>query len=534
MKQYFSVLVNRRPVGRKTVSFAGIRSLSLPFLSLVLVLTAAPTQAQTSNEFFSSSYSGAIPNGPTASSQTARLTLNDNNPVGDTVGATSVNVSVTASLSNQQFTGFSTGAGNPVVMFGATLTGSGSGGPTSIPVFGPMNGVGGGTSGQFSNTPSGTAQGLNVAVNQAFDIFASVRHWASGSPPATTARVHMADLTLTFSSPVTNPRVHFMGMGGTFSGLGFSSEFTLITPGLTLTKIQGNTDLVITGNQINNGNATIDASCAAAAGCGTVTVNGSNITTVTFQVYIRGDGATAVWSGTTTHPGDRFLVAVSLPESYTLSGNVFNDTDGAGTINGTGIGSPSGTQLYANLIDPTDNSVIGSVAVNPDGTFSFPGVPGTGVNYQVQISTIQGTVFSPAPVRVLPSGWVSVGENLGPGAGNDGTADRNLSVTVGSAAPASTNFGITAGPTAADVTIAGRVTTADGRGIRNVTIRLTQGDGTVLTTISSAFGYYSFNNVPAGHPVLVTVNAKRFRFANPSIFVDAFDSFTDVNFVASE
>jgi hypothetical protein len=531
MKQYFFHFSCRKPANQKTGNLMRIRSLSLSALMLIFAFGAAKTQAQTSNEFFATSYTGAIPSGPTASSQTARLLLNSNNPAGDTIGATNINVSVTASLSNQQFTGVGTGTGNPVVMFGAT-NGGGTGGPATVPVFGLMNGVGGGVSGQFSNTPSGTAQGLNVAVNHAFDMYTSVRQFATGTPPATTARVYMADLTLTFSSPVTNPRVHFMGMGGTSGSLGFTSEFTLITPGLTLTKIQGNTDLVVSGTQINNGNATIDASCTTNAGCGTVTVNGSNITAVTFQVFIRGDGGSATWSSGTTHGGDRFLVSASLPESYNLSGNVFNDIDGPGTINGTGISMPNGVQLFATLVDPLDNTVLGSIPVNPDGTYTFNGIPGGGVNYRVEISTNQGTALAAAPARILPSGWVSVGENLGAGAGNDGIADRALAVTVGTVNVTNANFGISLAPSAANVSVSGRVLTADGRGIRNTVVILTDPKGVSRTVTTSTFGYYRFDEVPSGETYVLSVSSKRYQFESRIVAVQ--DEIANLDFIAQE
>ncbi len=376
---------------------------------------------------------------------------------------------------------------------------------------------------------------MNITVNRAFDIYTSVRHWTSFfSSPSTTSRVHMADLTLTFSSPVTNPRLHLVGLGGTSSsGLGYTSEFTLTTPGLTFTKIAGNSDFSVSSTQANNGNSSIEAACTGNAACGTVRVNGSNITTITLQVYIRGDGGALTWANTLSHGGDRFMSGVSLPESYTVTGNVFDDADGPGTIDGVGIGSPGGTQLYANLIDPTDNTVVGAVAVNPDGTFSFPGVPAGGVNYRVEISTIQGVQLSPAPVKTLPPGWSAVGENLGSGAGNDGTADRALSITVGSAAPLAANFGITAGgSTAADVTVGGRVRTADGRGIRNVTVMLQLSDGSYRSALTGTFGYYSFPDVPAG-PVILSVRAKKFAFVNNSIFVSALDNIADLDFVAN-
>ncbi len=501
----------------------------------IFAFGAAKTEGQTSNELFETSMA-SIPSGPTSASQTARLLLNSNNPTGNTIGATNINISVTASFSNQQYTGVGTGPGNPVVMFGASIAGTGAGGPTSIPAFGPMSSIASGVNTQFSNTPSGSAQGIAVAVNHAFDILTSTRHWAEALPlpPATNSRVYMADLTLTFSSPVTNPRLQFVGMGGTNGSLGFSSEFDLVTPGLTLTRNQGNAAFVVTSTQVNNGSVTIAASCAVAdaASCGTVTVNGSNITTITFQTFIRGDGGGAAWSPPTQHAGDRWMLGVSLPESYNVSGNVFNDIDGPGTINGTGVGQPSGVQLYATLVDPTDNTVLGSIPVNPDGTYTFNGVPGGGVNYRVEISSNQGTQLSVAPARVLPLGWSSVGENLGAGPGNDGMADRALNITVNSANVVQANFGISMIPTAANVSISGRVMTAAGRGLPRTTVILTDMDGNSRTAGTSMFGYFRFDDVEVGNTYILTAVSKGYVFEQQTISI--LDEISDLEFIALE
>ena len=62
--------------------------------------------------------------------------------------------------------------------------------------------------------------------------------------------------------------------------------------------------------------------------------------------------------------------------TISLNGNVFNDVGGLvanANVDGTGIGLPSGTQLYANLLNAAV-SVVGIVPVTADGTYSFPSV----------------------------------------------------------------------------------------------------------------------------------------------------------------
>ena len=87
-------------------------------------------------------------------------------------------------------------------------------------------------------------------------------------------------------------------------------------------------------------------------------------------------------------------------------------------------------------------------------------------------------------------------------------------------------------PTAATISIAGRVLTSDGRGIRNARIQLADGDGNSRTAVTGPFGYYLLTEVPAGHICVVTVLARHWNFSTPPRVVNTVDSLSDVNFVA--
>lgn len=86
-------------------------------------------------------------------------------------------------------------------------------------------------------------------------------------------------------------------------------------------------------------------------------------------------------------------------------------------------------------------------------------------------------------------------------------------------------------PTAAGVTITGRVRTADGTGIRNAILTLTNAEGETRTAVSSAFGYYTFLDVPAGQTYILSVSTKRYAFGQPQIVIAVQDSLDDVDFV---
>lgn len=87
-------------------------------------------------------------------------------------------------------------------------------------------------------------------------------------------------------------------------------------------------------------------------------------------------------------------------------------------------------------------------------------------------------------------------------------------------------------PTAASVSVGGRILTSDGQGIRNVQVILTEKDGTVRTVVTGSFGYYRFDKISVGQIVIVSVFSKRFRFSTPIQVVNVSDMVESLNFTA--
>ena len=92
-----------------------------------------------------------------------------------------------------------------------------------------------------------------------------------------------------------------------------------------------------------------------------------------------------------------------------------------------------------------------------------------------------------------------------------------------------TNFTISA-PTAAGVSISGRVLTEGGRrrGLRNAVVRLIKADGETVMRRTSSFGRYRFDNIEAGQTVIISIVSKRYQFA-PQV-VNVTDDLTELNF----
>jgi len=86
--------------------------------------------------------------------------------------------------------------------------------------------------------------------------------------------------------------------------------------------------------------------------------------------------------------------------------------------------------------------------------------------------------------------------------------------------------------TAATVTVSGRVTTAQGRGIRNVVITMFDSSGNTRTAISTTFGYYRFEEVAAGETYIFTARGKRFSFEQTTQVHMILEDTNNIDFLA--
>ncbi len=84
-------------------------------------------------------------------------------------------------------------------------------------------------------------------------------------------------------------------------------------------------------------------------------------------------------------------------------------------------------------------------------------------------------------------------------------------------------------PTAAGVSVSGRVLTADGEGLSGAIVTCMGADGNIRIVRTGSFGYFSFEDIEPGHAYFFLVESKRYVFAPRSIAV--IDSVTDLEFL---
>jgi len=449
---------------------------------------------------------GPVTIGPATSNQTVTLFTNSTTPHNPVITAT-------YSLSNQQFDTIEGNPTTPGVVFGNNLAAVGD---TNL-VPAPGSGVGVYQLMNYAGSPQNThytacytcavGTGISVATNRGIEMqsFAdALIDGANNNLQPVTARVYYADLTITFNRPVTNPVLHFAGLGanffytapdGNYYTHGYATEFDLMTTGVTLKRLSGSTKFDVTGNTIKDTAASLGASALGSivqsvlrygAG-GSVAVLGTNITSLTFRMYIQGDAGAVInpSTGMPTAPtpgrevkwaaakggsipkgslqGDVFTIGISLQDPVDITGNVFNDPDGGNVNNSTPVANLVPGDMYINLVD-SNNVVVASAPVNTDGSYTLPMIfEGT---YTAVLSTSNLPPGStPVSTKASP-GWYSTGEFTGaPNTGSDGNIDgTSAAFTVTGTDLNNVNFGIR--PLVLSATFADVSATLTGNGLQ--------------------------------------------------------------------
>jgi hypothetical protein len=180
----------------------------------------------------------------------------------------------------------------------------------SLNLYMQLGAVGSASNSNFTAASGMTAgTGISTTSNYGVEVFNSALALQNAGR-STSGRWYMADLTITFSTPINNPVIHLAGLGGTSAGLGFTTEFDLITSNVTLSRLSGSSELTVTSNSILNNAANPTGTTGLGAASGSVLVTGSNVSSVSFKMYLRGDGTASSWSSG-NHAGDGFLLSAS-------------------------------------------------------------------------------------------------------------------------------------------------------------------------------------------------------------------------------
>ncbi len=407
--------------------------------------------AQTPTIEFAPGAGNTTGNGPVTTNQVITFQNNTNNPSGNSFVAYNPTLTATFSLSNQQYTRQSYAPGTGV-SFGANFADTGTG-TAPAPLFTAMNsisftGISTATANSYFSAASGTTGGIDVTANNAVQLYTSTLPLPR--PVPANQRYRYADLTITFNRTVSNPVIQLVGLGGFYGNAGFSTELDLLTAGVTLSKLDGSSELTVSNTggvsnlgQINNSRASPDATTNAGAASGSVLVTtpAAGITTLTFRVYLRPLTAGGDISGG-LQSGDVWLIGVSGRAAVQpIAGYVYEDVNyggGAGrprSVAGS-VGRPNArVELYN-----AAGAFVSATTTDSNGRYAF--TPGTAGTYTVRVvnssvtSSRPGTVAGLLPVQTYNGTTTQVGgqapERVDAGNGAAGTtlASLNTATTI--------------------------------------------------------------------------------------------------------
>jgi hypothetical protein len=164
------------------------------------------------------------------------------------------------------------------------------------------------------------------------------------------------------------------------------------------------------------------------------------------------------------------------------------------------------------------------------------GVTSTGLTYDIATSAAYSgvdvcfnlTSFTPAQFANLRI------YHLEGGVWVDRTATGNTSPTLCTTGVTSLSpFAIGSGaPTAANVSVSGRIFDAFGNGIPKVRVSITGPNGISRTIATSPFGFYRFDDITAGETCVISVASKRYVFSQPVRIITVNDVMENVDFQA--
>jgi hypothetical protein len=227
-------------------------------------------------------------------------------------------------------------------------------------------------------------------------------------------------------------------------------------------------------------------------------------------------------------------IAVSLPMNITSgSGRSVEVPVTVGDLTGSNIQALDFSVFYNQaVLQPSITFVSSDRALSQNCTFlAHSPAPGkinvSGTCPFPPINSGSGTLFNLNFDVIGSSGQQSELSFINP-------ADNQSMFVFNEETPAKTTSGLLTviAPTAAPVTVGGRVRTPNGRSVPGAKVTLTDFKGITRIAVANVFGYYRFADLNAGETYVLSVSAKRLKFTpQTQIRTITEDSF-DINFTS--
>jgi len=215
------------------------------------------------------------------------------------------------------------------------------------------------------------------------------------------------------------------------------------------------------------------------------------------------------------------------------------DWFGKQTPVGSNVTSVSGT-VSATFASVTGSGTTTAVPIDPTTSGMLPGGYSFGIGYPAYEITTTASYTAPITVCLqVPNVTTTAefnslvlfhGENglLIPITISKDFATRTICGSVMTLSPFVVAQSLA--PTTINFPVSGRVADANGRGISKARVSIVSSNGLELTALTSPFGYYRINTVPAGATYVITVSRKGYQFTPRVITVT--EEIQNADFVA--
>ncbi len=324
------------------------------------------------------------------------------------------------------------------------------------------------------------------------------------------------------------------------------------------------TNSTVSGNTANNGggifnrgtttltNSTVSGNTASTSGGGIFNFNGTTtLTNSTVSGNTASDGGGIFNNRGFMFPNTLNLTSVTVTQNSSTNASC---TSCAGGIQNFGTANLKNTIVAGNTVANTASSPDFGGDVAAGSSFNLIG------NGQGTTGITNGTASNQVGTSAAP-----IDPMLGPLADNGGATQTHALLTGSPAIDKGNSFGLTTdqrgftrpvdnltitnatggdgsdigafevqlAPTAATVSIGGRVTTMSGRGIVNVRLTLTDSNGQVRTATTTAFGYYRFEDVQVGETYILSASGKHYTFSQPLQVLNINEETDAIDFIAN-
>ena len=256
------------------------------------------------------------------------------------------------------------------------------------------------------------------------------------------------------------------------------------------------------------------------------TISGNNATGVGSEIQSGGfcsNGETTLRSVTITGNTAEDVGGIEL------EGGLLNlgDTIVAGNISpsaSSDIRRSSGILVTAgyNLIGKNDSVEAEFPAGNPNVNNDIVGTSTAPINALLNATLNNNGGTTPTHDLLPGSPAIDKGSSFGTATDQRGLPrpvdSLNFSNAPGGSGADIGAFEVQFAPTAAPVTITGRVLASNGRGLSKVRVSIMNQTGEVRHTVTNSFGYYRFEGVPAGETYVISAKYKRYA-VNPQVLL---------------